>query len=179
MADPIEAHYTPDGDDWTIAVTGRGRTLTGRAPGLIAARDRADQLVEQLAPEESGRKTVVHLLNGDAVEFTTAYLTARLARTEEPAPTETTEATEAEARPDAETEAPAAEEDTAGEETSPAPAEGSPAAVNPAPEVPEPATSTEGHRVTPSPTPRPRTESQTAQPAHQPAPEEETASSGS
>jgi hypothetical protein len=80
MADPIEAHYTPDGDDWTIAVTGRGRTLTGRAPGLIAARDRADQLVEQLAPEESGRKTVVHMLNGDAVEFTEAYLTARLAR---------------------------------------------------------------------------------------------------
>jgi hypothetical protein len=86
MADPIEAHYTPDGDDWTVAVKGRGRTLTGRAPGLIAARDRADQLVEQLTPEETGRKTVVHLLNGDAVEFTTAYLTARLARTEEPPP---------------------------------------------------------------------------------------------
>jgi hypothetical protein len=80
MADPIEAHYTPDGDDWTVAVKGRGRTLTGRAPGLIAARDRADQLVEQLTPEESGRKTVVHMMNGDAVEFTTAYLTARLTR---------------------------------------------------------------------------------------------------
>ena len=86
MADPIEAHYTPDGDDWKVAVKGRGRTLTGRAPGLIAARDRADQLVEQLTTDESGRKTVVHLLNGDAVEFTTAYLTARLARTEEPTP---------------------------------------------------------------------------------------------
>lgn len=86
MADPIEANYTPDGDDWTVAVTGRGRTLTGRAPGLIAARDRADQLVEELAPQESGRKTVVHLLNGDAVEFTTAYLTARLARSDEPLP---------------------------------------------------------------------------------------------
>jgi hypothetical protein len=85
MADPIEAHYTPDGDDWKVAVKGRGRTLTGRAPGLIAARDKADQLVEQLTTEESGRKTVVHLLDGDAVEFTTAYLTARLARTEEPA----------------------------------------------------------------------------------------------
>jgi hypothetical protein len=86
MADPIEAHYTPDGDDWAVAVKGRGRTLTGRAPGLIAARDKADQLVEQLTTDESGRKTVVHLLNGDAVEFTTAYLTARLARTEDPAP---------------------------------------------------------------------------------------------
>jgi hypothetical protein len=87
MADPIEAHYTPDGDDWYVAVKGRGRTLTGRAPGLIAARDKADQLVEQLTTDESGRKTVVHLLNGDAVEFTTAYLTARLARTEDPTPT--------------------------------------------------------------------------------------------
>jgi hypothetical protein len=88
MADPIEAHYTPDGDDWSVAVTGRGRTLTGRAPGLIAARDRADQLVEQLAPQETGHKTVVHMLNGDAVEFTTAYLTARLTRSEDPAPQE-------------------------------------------------------------------------------------------
>ena len=54
MADPIEANYTPDGDDWTVAVKGRGQTLTGRAPGLIAARDKADQLVEKLAPEEPG-----------------------------------------------------------------------------------------------------------------------------
>lgn len=81
MGDPIEVNYIPDGDDWTVAVKGRGRTLTGRAPGLIAARDRADQLVEQLAPNEKHR-TVVHLLNGDAVDFTTAYLTARLAKPE-------------------------------------------------------------------------------------------------
>ena len=54
MADPIEVNYTPDGDDWTVAVKGRGQTLTGRAPGLIAARDRADQLVEKIAPEEPG-----------------------------------------------------------------------------------------------------------------------------
>ncbi|MFC4858026.1 hypothetical protein [Actinophytocola glycyrrhizae] len=82
MADPIEVHYTPDGDDWSVVVMGRGQTLTGRAPGLIAARDRADQLVETIAPDEPGHKTVVHLLDGDAVEFTTAYLTARLAKTE-------------------------------------------------------------------------------------------------
>lgn len=82
MADPIEVNYTPDGDDWTVAVKGRGQTLTARAPGLIAARDRADQLVEKIAPDEPGHKTVVHLLNGDAVEFTTAYLTARLAKPE-------------------------------------------------------------------------------------------------
>lgn len=79
MADPIEVNYTPDGDDWSVAVTGRGRTLRGRAPGLIAARDRADQLVEELTPDED-RKTVVHLLNGDALAFTTAYLTARMAK---------------------------------------------------------------------------------------------------
>jgi outer membrane biosynthesis protein TonB len=100
MADPIEVHYTPDGDDWAVAVKGRGQTLTGRAPGLIAARDRADQLVEKIAPDEPGHKTVVHLLNGDAVEFTTAYLTARLAKTEPekpvdvPAPEDTAEQAE-------------------------------------------------------------------------------------
>ena len=107
MADPIEAHYTPDGDDWAVAVTGRGRTLTGRAPGLIAARDRADQLVEELAPEgkEAGHRTVVHMLNGDAVEFTNAYLTARLTRTEEPPAEEP--AAEAESEAPAEPETPA------------------------------------------------------------------------
>jgi hypothetical protein len=81
MGDPIEVNYIPDGDDWTVTAKGRGQTLTGRAPGLIAARDRADQLVEKLAPDEEHR-TVVHLLKGDAVEFTTAYLTARLAKPE-------------------------------------------------------------------------------------------------
>lgn len=91
MADPIEVNYTPDGDDWAVAVKGRGQTLTGRAPGLIAARDRADQLVEKIAPDEPGHKTVVHLLNGDAVEFTTAYLTARLAKPEPEKPAEVPE----------------------------------------------------------------------------------------
>jgi len=85
MADPIEANYIPDGDDWTITIIGRGRTLTAKAPGIIAARDRTDQLVEELTPDEEYR-TVVHLLNGDAVEFTTAYLTARMAKTEPEAP---------------------------------------------------------------------------------------------
>ncbi len=85
MAEPIEANYVPDGDDWTITVSGRGKQLTGSAPGIIAARDRTDQLVEELAPNEEYR-TVVHLLNGDAVQFTTAYLTARMAKSEPPAP---------------------------------------------------------------------------------------------
>lgn len=104
MADPIEVNYTPDGDDWAVSVKGRGQTLTGRAPGLIAARDRADQLVEKIAHDEQGHPTVVHLLNGDAVEFTTAYLTARLAKTE---PAE--EASEDAPETEPEEEAPAAD----------------------------------------------------------------------
>lgn len=161
MADPIEAHYTPDGDDWTVAVKGRGRTLTGRAPGLIAARDRADQLVEQLAPQEPGRRTVVHMLNGDALEFTEAYLTARLARTEpaQPAPTAAQPA-----------------EKTAKETTAAAPAERATVPGQAKHKKSEPSTP-------PKPTPAPRTESQAAQPAaiptETPASTEETAPSGS
>lgn len=77
--DPITAAYVQDDADWTITVSGLGKTLTARAPGIIAARDRADQLVEKLAPEQNGR-TVVHLLNGSAFDFTAAYIQARLAR---------------------------------------------------------------------------------------------------
>jgi hypothetical protein len=98
MLDPIAANYVPEGDDWTVLVTGRGKTLTGKAPGLIAARDRADQLVEELAPDEEYR-TVVHLLNGDAVEFTTAYLTARLARPAETASAPAVKSEQPAARP--------------------------------------------------------------------------------
>ncbi|TDP97925.1 hypothetical protein [Labedaea rhizosphaerae] len=79
--DPIQAEYERDGDDWTIKVSTGEKSLTGQAPGLIAARDRADQLVEKLVPGVE-HPTVVHLLNGDALEFTTAYLNARLAPAE-------------------------------------------------------------------------------------------------
>lgn len=75
--DPITATYAHDDADWTITVSGLGRELTDRAPGIIAARDRADQLVEKVAPERGGR-TVVHLLNGSAFDFTAAYIEARL-----------------------------------------------------------------------------------------------------
>jgi hypothetical protein len=98
MAEAIEANYVPDGDDWTITITGRGKTLTAKAPGIIAARDRTDQLVEQLAPDEKTR-TVVHLLNGDAVEFTTAYLTARMTKSE-PEPEPEAAAAQPEAKPE-------------------------------------------------------------------------------
>lgn len=144
MADPIQVNYTPDGDDWTVAVRGRGRTLTGTAVGLIAARDRADQLVEELAPEE-GHKTVVHLLDGDALEFTTAYLTARLAKSEPPAPAEEPAAADEEP---GEPEKPSEPEEQQAEKPTPPPA---------------PRTETEVAKPVeqkPSPTPRPATQEQ-------------------
>lgn len=74
--EPITVHYLPEGDDWTVNVTTGETLLTDQAPGLIAARDRADQLVEKLSGQDEHR-TVVHLLQGDAFAFTTAYLHAR------------------------------------------------------------------------------------------------------
>lgn len=40
MVETITATYEHDNDDWTITVSGRGKELTGKAPGIIAARDR-------------------------------------------------------------------------------------------------------------------------------------------
>jgi len=87
MLTPITANYIRDGDDWRVTVSGGDKTMTANAPGLIAARDRADQLVEKLSPD-ADQHTVVHLLDGDAFAFTTAYLHARhgLPVTGEPAP---------------------------------------------------------------------------------------------
>jgi hypothetical protein len=76
MVEAITAMYVQEDADWAITVSGHGKELTARAPGIIAARDRADQLVEQLGGE--GRNTVVHLINGSALDFTSAYMTARL-----------------------------------------------------------------------------------------------------
>jgi hypothetical protein len=89
MAEAITAIYGQENDDWTITVAGPGKTLTGRAPGIIAARDSVDLLVEQLGAAAKGA-TVVHLLNGSALEFTAAYITARLSRPA-PAPLEVPE----------------------------------------------------------------------------------------
>lgn len=72
----VTANYMPDGDDWTVTVASGGDRETARAPGLIAARDKADQLIDEIVPNASGR-VVIHLLNGDAFAFTTAYLQAR------------------------------------------------------------------------------------------------------
>lgn len=75
----ITAKYVQRDEDWTVTVSGLSKTLNGEASGIIAARDRADQLVEQLAGEGTP-PTVVHLLNGSAYEFTSTYMTARLTR---------------------------------------------------------------------------------------------------
>ncbi|WP_020670767.1 hypothetical protein [Amycolatopsis nigrescens] len=94
MMEPITAVYVQEDEDWTITVTGFGKTMTARAPGIIAARDRTDQLVEKL--NTAGKDaTVVHLLNGSALEFTTVYMTARLTRPETAAAPEAPEAPEA------------------------------------------------------------------------------------
>lgn len=71
----ITVNYVPDGDDWQITVTEGDHTRRGTAAGLIAARDTADQLVAKIDPDEDGH--VVHLLDGDAFAFTSAYLHAR------------------------------------------------------------------------------------------------------
>ncbi|HVV24756.1 MAG TPA: hypothetical protein VHF06_35320 [Pseudonocardiaceae bacterium] len=87
MQAPITVNYTTDGDDWTVtvAVAGENTTRSAKAVGLIAARDQADQMVAQIAPDEDSRR-VVHLLDGDAYAFTDTYLKARLGLvTEKPA----------------------------------------------------------------------------------------------
>lgn len=72
----ITANYVPDGDDWMVTViTDHGRE-SARAPGLIAARDQADQIIEKISPSPHGR-VVIHLLDGDGFAFSTAYLQAR------------------------------------------------------------------------------------------------------
>ncbi|MFI5609046.1 hypothetical protein [Amycolatopsis sp. NPDC051903] len=76
MVETITAKYAHENEDWTITVSGRGKEVSAKAPGIIAARDRADQLVDEVAPDE--RPTVVHLLNGSALEFTSTYMAARL-----------------------------------------------------------------------------------------------------
>lgn len=81
MVQTITATYVQDSNDWTVTVSGLGKKLTGKAPGIIAARDRADQLVEKIAGS-GAQPTVVHLLNGSAYDFTFAYMTARLARSD-------------------------------------------------------------------------------------------------
>ncbi|CCH28525.1 hypothetical protein ABZ816_29505 [Actinosynnema sp. NPDC047251] len=72
----LTANYRRDGDDWVVTVRSDARSLEARAPGLIAARVRADQLVDELAGGRRNR-TVVHMLDGDAFAFSVVYLHTR------------------------------------------------------------------------------------------------------
>ncbi|MCG8917202.1 hypothetical protein L6E12_15555 [Actinokineospora sp. PR83] len=91
MQQPIYADYTTVENGWTVTVTCDGQRAGDRVEGgLVAARDRADTLVASVAAS-TGHRPVVHLLDGDALVFTTAYLSERLgipavARTEQAVP---------------------------------------------------------------------------------------------
>ncbi|WP_158846451.1 hypothetical protein [Saccharothrix deserti] len=85
---PITANYRRDGDDWAVSVLADGRRLDATAPGLIAARLAADQLVDEIAVGRTDR-AVVHLLNGDAFAFSVAYLHTRAGLVPPPATGET------------------------------------------------------------------------------------------
>jgi hypothetical protein len=123
----ITVNYIPDGDDWNITVASPAATGTpaepeirrATAPGLIAARDRADQLIEQLTTENDPR-TVVHLLNGDAYLFTTTYLHARLGLSTPDAPPASPASPSSPSSPDA----PESGDPAASAEVSPADAPG-------------------------------------------------------
>ncbi|MFD1149218.1 hypothetical protein [Saccharothrix hoggarensis] len=71
----ITANYRRHGDDWAITVRADDKELDATAPGLIAARLAADQLVDELAVGRD--RAVVHLLDGDAFAFSVAYLHTR------------------------------------------------------------------------------------------------------
>lgn len=94
MPSPITVNYTSNGDDWTVTVALTQKDArtpaprTAKATGLVAARDQADRLVAQLAPDSDSRR-VVHLLDGDAYAFTNSYLQARLGLPEQTRPRST------------------------------------------------------------------------------------------
>ena len=107
MVEAITATYVEHDDDWSVTVTGMGEELTEHAPGIIAARDQADQLIESLKPDDGETETVVvHLLHGSALEFTTAYMTARLSRTTDLDTTEVPQDIDAESGESADSEQP-------------------------------------------------------------------------
>ncbi|WP_033438421.1 hypothetical protein [Saccharothrix sp. NRRL B-16314] len=89
----ITANYRREGDDWAVAVRADGKELDATAPGLIAARLAADQLVDEIATGRTNR-AVVHMLDGDAFAFSVAYLHTRAGLTP-PAPAGESEASTA------------------------------------------------------------------------------------
>jgi phospholipase/lecithinase/hemolysin len=80
MQQPVTVNYVRNKRGWKVTLEYRGQRrsiVTTSAAGILAARNRADQLVEQLESQENQQHTVLHLLDGDAYAFTSSYLHAR------------------------------------------------------------------------------------------------------
>ena len=75
---PIVVRYTRTDTTWTVTASGYGRDLNATTSGIIEARDRADELVEEITSSFEGTPIVVHLLDESAIEFTRAYLAEQL-----------------------------------------------------------------------------------------------------
>jgi hypothetical protein len=145
MHAPITVNYVPDGKDWRVTVTDEEQTQNATASGLIAARDQADQIVEKMVPNQTGR-TVVHLLEGDAVAFTHTYLQVRLGLT--PAPTEAADDKAASTRADP---TPATPDDSVPNQTVPAPSSPAPSSAAPGTSAPSVLAAVSQDAATPAP----------------------------
>lgn len=76
---PLVARYARSGSEWVVVVSGEGKALSATASGIVQARGLADQLVAKIVSKTQDNPIVLHLLNDSALEFTRAYLAARLA----------------------------------------------------------------------------------------------------
>jgi Fe-S cluster assembly iron-binding protein IscA len=80
----ITASYNHEEDQFRVVVTGHGQSRTGTSSDVVTARELADRLVAQIAPSAGATPVVVHLLDGSAIAFTNALLTARYGLTPRP-----------------------------------------------------------------------------------------------
>ncbi|AHH98045.1 hypothetical protein GCM10010174_05440 [Kutzneria viridogrisea] len=72
----LTANYSNNGGTWRVSVESLGRRQEFTATGVLDARSRVDQLMDQIRDAGVLPRTV-HLLNGSAAEFTHAYLAAQ------------------------------------------------------------------------------------------------------
>ncbi|MCP2164938.1 hypothetical protein [Goodfellowiella coeruleoviolacea] len=75
-AEPITVHYATDGDSWQVIVSTGARELITEASSLVSAREQAEDLIAEIR-QDTPLARAVHLLDGDPVAFTAAYLRAR------------------------------------------------------------------------------------------------------
>ncbi|OLR94408.1 hypothetical protein [Actinokineospora bangkokensis] len=102
MQDAVYVDYQESGGGWVVTVKHDGEELVDRADGdLVSARDCANTLIATLAAVH-GHRPVVHLLDGDAVAYSAAYLSERAGlpwKREDPAETPAVEPAEAAGEP--------------------------------------------------------------------------------